>query len=98
MPLYNFTCPTGHTREAFFHRAEQAVTGAVTCECGEPMSKAFSMGRGLTYFEEGRGQWIENLADKPVYVTSHEQHKRLMRQHGVDWATERAVKGSGGWQ
>lgn len=79
----------------FLHLAEHAVTTAVTCACGEAMTKAFSMGRGLTFFEEGRGQWIENLADKPVYVTSHEQHKKAMKAAGVEWATAgRGRKGS----
>lgn len=59
------------------------------------MTQALSVGRGLTWFEEGRGRWIENLGDDPVYVTSHEQHKRLMKENAVEWATpSRGMPGS----
>ncbi|HYE93734.1 MAG TPA: zinc ribbon domain-containing protein [Terriglobales bacterium] len=94
MPLYDFRCPEGHTREAFFHRAEQARGVVLICECGERMTKALSVGRGLTYFEEGRPRVIENLGDKPVVVRSHREHERLMREAGVTWATRgRGEKG-----
>lgn len=38
-------------------------------------------GRGLLWFEEGRGRSIQAFGGKPV--TSHAQHERLKRQHGV---------------
>lgn len=87
MSLYDFSCDAGHTREVFFHRAEQARTDPPTCACGAPMTKALSMGRGLTYFEEGRARVIENLFERPVTVRSHREHQALMRKAGVDWAT-----------
>jgi hypothetical protein len=97
MPLYDFACPSGHTREVFLHRADQAATAVIVCACDAPMAKAFSMGRGLTYFEEGRGQWIENLGPTPVYITSHEAHKKAMSAAGVDWATAGTGR-KGCWQ
>jgi len=48
-----------------------------------------SFGMGLTYFEEGRARWIHNLADEPVLVRSHWEHKQLMKKHGVAEAPPR---------
>lgn len=94
MPLYDFACEKGHTREMFFHLASQATEHAFACTCGAPMTKSFSMGRGLTYFEEGRARVIDNLGHEPVTVRSHEEHKRLMRENNVEWATRgRGEKG-----
>lgn len=89
MPLYDFICSEGHTRERFFHKAEDATDAAPVCAppCGKPMVKALSMGRGLTYFEEGRARTLYNLGDQPITVRSHEEHKRAMRDAKVDWAT-----------
>ena len=98
MPLIAYGCPEcGAATEHFVH--VMADRGCLTplCPCGSTMGPMLSMGRGLTYFEEGRARIIHNLADQPVTVTSHEQHKRLMREHKVDWATERATQGRGGW-
>jgi hypothetical protein len=39
-------------------------------------------GRGLLYFEEGRGRVMDALGDQPI--TSLSQHKRLMKQRGVE--------------
>ncbi len=87
MPLYDYRCDNGHdTRDKYVPLAKYA--DQQRCEqCGAAMTKLLSMGRGLCFFEEGRGRWIENLADEPVYVTSHEQHRRLMKENKVQWAT-----------
>jgi hypothetical protein len=98
MPLFEFICLEGHRREVYCHVAEDR--GAVTPICekdGHTMALALSMGRGLCWFGEGRGRWIHNLGHEPVYVTSHEQHKKLMKHAGVEWATERKTQGRGGW-
>jgi hypothetical protein len=87
MPLFDFGCDKGHLREAFFHRADDAKNAVLLCQCGAPMIKKFSMGRGLTYFEEGRARVIHNLGHEPVVIRSHAEHKRAMREAGVDWAT-----------
>jgi hypothetical protein len=87
LPVYEFACPEGHHRDAFFHVAAHALTELVVCVCGAPMEKQLSLGRGLTYFVEGRPRVIENLGPEPVTVRRHEEHKRLMREHQVDWAT-----------
>lgn len=88
VPLYDYKCEDGHLDERYFHTSHQAVEHLPCRACGKPAEKLLSVGRGLCWFEEGRGQWIQNLGPEPVYVTSHEQHKRLMREHGVTYATK----------
>lgn len=87
MPIYNFKCVNGHERERFYHTDRYRLFKTEICDCGEGMTQTLSMGRGLTWFEEGRGRWIENLGDDPVYITSHGQHRRIMKEQGVVWAT-----------
>lgn len=87
MPLYPVACLHGHTRDVFCHVAADLGTATPLCPCGSTMAVTVGFGRGLTWFEEGRGRWISHLADQPIYVTSHAQHTRLMREHGVTWAT-----------
>lgn len=98
MPLYLFRCPEcGAARERFYHVAEDKGCDVVLCACGSTMGPVLSVGQGLTYFEEGRGQWIRNLGHEPIYVTSHAQHQKAMRQAGVDWATKWPRQKTGGW-
>jgi hypothetical protein len=56
------------------------------CACGGTYAPALSVGRGLTWFEEGRARVIQNLGG--VAITSHEQHKRIMRERNVEMATD----------
>ena len=89
MPMYEFRCLNQHSTDLYCASPDDKGCRTAICEqCGETMGPVLAFGQGLCFYEEGRGQWIENLADKPVYVTSHEQHKRLMREHKVEWATK----------
>ena len=98
MPLYASECPEcGTVREEFCHVPEDRGCATPLCVCGSTMAPVLSVGRGLTYFEEGRGQWIHNLGDRPIYITSHEQHKAEMKKAGVEWATKWQTQGTGGW-
>lgn len=97
MPLYEYACLQGHRREAYVHVAAERGVETLVCWCGHTLGPVLSVGRGLTYFEEGRGRWIHNLGDQPVYITSHEQHRAEMKKAGVEWATERMIQGRGGW-
>lgn len=96
MPLYALTCSQGCTTEEFCHHPDDKGCRLHVCEPhGEVMAYTLSVGAGLTYFESGRPRTITNLGHEPVVVTSHEQHKRLMREAGVEWATKgRGMKGS----
>jgi len=96
MPLFQFGCANQHEREVYAHTLAHVEAQAIVCEtCGLEMAKKISMGRGLTYFASGgKGKWIYNLADKPVYIESPAQHERLMKEHGVAWAPpRRGMKG-----
>lgn len=97
MPLYAFVCLEGHQEEHFMHHRADLGAATFVCSCGHSLAPMLSLGVGLTWFEEGRGRWIHNLGDQPVYITSHEQHKRAMRAAGVDWATGWATRKTGGW-
>lgn len=87
MPLFDFACPAGHIVERFFHTAAQRDAEPVICACGERMERQLSVGRGLTYFEEGKPRTIWNLGHEPVVIRSHREHEAAMRKAGVTWAT-----------
>ena len=104
MPVYESQCERGHKADHYVSLAQNVGCETHLCEACRveigawtSMAPVLSMGSGITYFRENSGQWIHNLGDQPIYVTSHEQHKRLMREHKVDWVTERRVQGRGGW-
>jgi DNA-directed RNA polymerase subunit RPC12/RpoP len=96
MPMIETQCIEGHKKPRFLHVKKDYGTQTYVCEkCGHTMSEALSMGRGLTYFEEGRGRWINNMGDQPVYITSHEQHKRIMKERGLTmWTPSRGMPGA----
>ena len=90
MPMFEMRCLIGHSRDVYAHSLIERQCRTIICECGSCMSPVLSLGHGLTYFAEGgKGKWIENLGDKPVYVTSTKQHEDLMKANGVTWATPR---------
>ena len=99
MPLYELTCPECGTFQAeeYCHVADDRGCRTHVCPCGSTLTHALSVGTGLTYFEEGRARVIENMTHEPITVTSHEQHKKLMKEHGVEWATRGRGNGKGGW-
>lgn len=96
MPLYQFTCAQGCTREAYEHVAADRGARTHVCEPhGESMAPVLSVGRGLTWFEEGRARTIHNLGHEPVTIRSHREHEAAMRTVGVTWATKgRGMRGS----
>lgn len=102
MPMQTFRCEAGHEKDAFvIHHDDHGCQTQFCKVCKSTMAPVITYGQGLCYFEEGRERRIWNLerADekdaqgrpvpsKPVYVRSAEEHRRLMRQRGVDWATQ----------
>ena len=87
MPMYSWRCEQGHERESFVTHADDKGCHTELCRtCQSSMAPVIRFGQGLCYFEEGRGRMIWNLGDQPVYVKSHEEHKRLMRINKVDFA------------
>lgn len=83
--------------EEFCHVPADRGAQTRLCRCGSTMAPTLSVGAGLTWFEEGRGRWIHNLGHEPVYITSHAQHQRIMRERHLEWATPWNVQKSGGW-
>ena len=96
MPLYAFRCSEcGCEADRYVHVPADLGTETRLCECLSTMAPIMSMGRGLTYFEEGRARVLHNLGPEPVTVRSHEEHKKLMKERGLEWATlGRGRKGS----
>lgn len=82
MPLYEFVCTEDESHPSQEHWAPISGRDSVNamCACGAAMTR-LPGGTGLLYFEEGRGRVHEALGHAPI--TSHGQHERLMRQHGV---------------
>lgn len=98
MPLYQFHCPEcGAAGERFCHVAADQGAATVVCLCGSSMGPVLSMGVGLTWFEEARPCRIEHMGHEPVWVRSHGEHRRLMRERGLEWATKWPTEKTGGW-
>lgn len=97
MPLYSLECTQGCVREEFCHVPDERGVQTYICAHGEVMRYALSVGRGLTWFEEGRPRVIENLGHEPVVIRSHAEHQRAMKAAGVEWSTGWNVKKTGGW-
>lgn len=88
MPIIALRCPLCQaTDEQYLHTWQHYGCEVRLCPaCLSTMAPALSVGRGLTYFEEGRARTIQNLGG--VTITSHEQHKRVMKERGVEMATD----------
>lgn len=98
MPLYASFCPEcGVRAETFCHVPEDRGCVTPLCRCGSTMAPVLSVGSGLTWFRENGARVITNLGHEPVTVRSHEEHKRLLRERGLEWATKWPTQGTGGW-
>jgi len=87
MPLLSIQCADcGSQTSIFEHSRDDFGCRTILCDCGSTMGPTLSVGRGLTYFSEKRPQVIHNLGHEPVVIRSHEEHKRKMKEAGVEWA------------
>jgi hypothetical protein len=97
MTMLALRCPNDHRTEMYLHH--QANLGCETrlCACGHTLAPALSVGFGLTYFGEGaQARTIANLGG--VTITSPAQHARVMKERGVDLATDWGTSRRGtGW-
>jgi hypothetical protein len=91
MPMFQFACMNGHTKDIYAHSVLERACRAVVCtSCAHTMGPVFSPGAGLTYFsEKAGGRVIHNLGDTPVHITSTAQHEKIMKEQGVAWAPAR---------
>ena len=88
MPLYDYKCPSGHFDAGRYIGNARLSDEQVCRECGLPTIKQFSVGAGrMLFFEEGRARSIREL-DNGRPITSYQQHSRLMKEAGVDYATK----------
>jgi len=84
MPIYAYQCRScQHEEEHFLHSFEKAQQTFYHCLCGTVMKRIIGQSAPALWFEEGRGRWIQNLSDKPEYVTSKAQLRQLEKKHGV---------------
>ena len=95
MPLFDYFCINGHqARDLFvFHLGVQTM---ICDECGESMTDV-GFGMGQTWFRENAPRLIHNMGPEPVLVRSAEEHKKLMRERGLEWSTGWQKKKTGGW-
>jgi hypothetical protein len=110
MPLYTHICMNGHSKDLFVRHPDDKGCDTHICKvCQGSLAPIISYGQGLCYFEEGRERRIWNLeradqkdakgnpmASQPVFVRSAGEHKRKMREAGVDFAN-RGVGHKGQW-
>lgn len=90
MPIFNAVCTSCfQAKERYLHHEYEREKLPTCSDCAGILSFTTSFGIGLTYFEEGRARLIHNLADEPVWVRSHWEHKQLMKKHGVAEAPAR---------
>ncbi len=84
MPTFKVGCMCGYRSDRYLHREFDRQKPTPCPECSNStLSYLPSFGRGLTYFEEGRGRWIHNMADEPVYITSPTQYERECKERGI---------------
>ena len=87
MPLFAVKCPEcGNGTNVFEHTRDDFGCRTVLCDCGSTVAPVLSVGRGLTYFSEKRPRVIWNLGPEPVVIRSHAEHRRKMKEAGVEWA------------
>lgn len=95
MPINEFRCINGHTRDVFVHHYKDKGSKTIICHCGHTMGSVFSVGSGLTWASEKKPRTIYNLGEKPVTVRTHAEHREAMRRAGVSEAgAKRGMKGS----
>lgn len=88
MAIYCFVCREHETEDEVLCQWTQLDRMRPHCpQCGKPMDRDYTTERfgGVTYRNKGVMGYIdENISKdgKPVYMESHQQRKRLMRENG----------------
>ena len=91
MPLYNYKCPNGHIEvERYIHASENRDSHVEQCsDCDAMLTRAMSVGMGLTYYRENRGRWIENIGPEPEFITSHGAWREALKRNNREWVGAR---------
>ena len=88
MPMYAYLCVCGNTEDHFEHVPEDKGCRTFICPCGHTMGPVAAYPTPLVkWANERRPQVIENMSHLPVVVRSQEEHKRKMKEMGVDFVT-----------
>ena len=83
--MHSLQCVNGHSADQFLHAAADLGAQTRLCQqCGHTLAPSLSVGRGLTFFEEGRPFVLEHGVPKPITITSHAQHKKVMKHYGLE--------------
>jgi hypothetical protein len=76
----------GHQEEHYAPLAvEQATPTHICGACDESLSPVLSVGRGLTFIEEGRPYVLRHIGHEPVTVRSWREWDRKVKEAGVEW-------------
>ena len=97
MPLFTFKCLNGHIKHLFCHSYKDKGCETALCHCGHTMGPIIDLPNPLLWAEEGRARVIHNMGDKPVVVKSHAEHKRIMKERGLEFAGKRRGE-RGSWE
>lgn len=87
MPLYDFDCDCGNAVRDRFVSIRDIDTHVETCgQCGKPMEQSL---RGSYQHRPWVPYVDQNIASKPVLITSQAHRSRLLRQNSADYAPNR---------
>jgi hypothetical protein len=87
MPIYEYRCKEGHVQEHYVALETQAVRWRSCETCLHPALRTISAPHALQFFSESRPQIIQAI-DPVRPITSPGQHNRLMREQGLEPATQ----------
>jgi hypothetical protein len=97
MPIYEFQCNEGHTKEIFLHSCHDLGCETLFCEsCGDTMGPVISQSNRMLWYEQGKPRTIWNLGPEPITVRSHKEHREAMKKAGVVEAGNR-IGEKGSW-
>lgn len=87
MPLYEYRCAAGHCNEHYEPSYAQAPAVRDCRQCYGLALRQLSRVNVLNYFSQANGRVIQNL-DRTRVIHSHAEHQQLMREKGVEPATQ----------
>lgn len=88
MPMMQYRCRNGHVEDQYLPQRTSFPELRDCGTCGEYLCfPVLSVGRPLTWFRESRAPIIANL-DPQTPIRSHEHHKRVMKEKGLEMLTD----------
>ncbi len=90
MPLFDYRCTLGHVHERFFHTTASAPTVVDCRQCDRLAPRCWPLVNCPQFFSESNGRVIQNL-DPTRVIHSPAEHRQLMKDKGVDIATDWGV-------